>query len=198
MILRNPWGKDASENLLRRSSKIRIQLRQGSSIPRSSHLQSPRSSMPSSQYGDAESYKSRSPEETAERYYDETKGQTQNATSSEEIIQAGKCGLTGNKENCAILNRDGAGWNCLWNWKWRQLRSQVLWWSEPQGANLTSSSPARVRSKTLEGSKFAFGMWRKMGRPTSRFRWRERAPNSFRGGSHNRGKTIRTFGVLLH
>ena len=73
-VIRERRLQEAAEEIRRNSNSDQ----QGTSIPRSSHLHSARSSKPSSQYGDAESYKIGSPEETAEWYdHDETGIQTQ-------------------------------------------------------------------------------------------------------------------------
>ena len=72
-VIRERRLQEAAEEIRRNSNSDQ----QGTSIPRSSRLHSARSSMPSlSQYGDAESYKIGSPEETAEWYDDETGNQT--------------------------------------------------------------------------------------------------------------------------
>ena len=74
-VIRERRLQEAAEEIRRNSNSDQ----QGNSIPRSSHLHSARSSMPSlSQYGDAESYQIGEPEETAEWYeHDETGNQTQ-------------------------------------------------------------------------------------------------------------------------
>ena len=71
-VKRERRQKEVAEEIRRNSNSDP----RGTSIPRSSRLQSIRSSMQSSQYGDAESYKIGSPEETAEWYDDETGNQT--------------------------------------------------------------------------------------------------------------------------
>ena len=73
-VIRERRLQEAAEEIRRNSNSDQ----QGTSIPRSSHLHSARSSMPSlSQYGDAESYQIGEPEETAEWYeHDETGNQT--------------------------------------------------------------------------------------------------------------------------
>ena len=73
-VIRGRRLQEAAEEIRRNSNSDR----QGTSIPRSSRLQSARSSTPSSQYGDAESYEIGSPEETAEWYDDEVTDQMQN------------------------------------------------------------------------------------------------------------------------
>ena len=79
-VIRERRLQEAAEEIRRNSNSDQ----QGNSIPRSSHLHSARSSMPSlSQYGDAESYKIGEPEETAEWYeHDETGNQMQMDTMS--------------------------------------------------------------------------------------------------------------------
>ena len=73
-VIRERRLQEAAEEIRRNSNSDP----QGTNIPRSSRLQSARSSMPSSQYGDAESHKIGSPEETAEWYDDEVTDQMQN------------------------------------------------------------------------------------------------------------------------